>query len=122
MKIRNQQGMSIIGFILILGLVIFASFITMRILPIYMEFFSVNSAMQGIAAEQGSARYSTRTVRTKMFNRLYVNYADANIKESDIQVKRQNGMNLHVSYEVRKPLMGNLDVIASFDKMVKLSN
>ena len=38
MKIRKQRGMSIIGFILILSMVIFASFIGMKIVPLYMEY------------------------------------------------------------------------------------
>ena len=39
-----------------------------------------------------------------------------------IKIVRNNGVWLQVKYEVRKPVMGNLDVIASFDERVMLSN
>nr|NIM69685.1 DUF4845 domain-containing protein [Xanthomonadales bacterium]NIN59079.1 DUF4845 domain-containing protein [Xanthomonadales bacterium]NIN74390.1 DUF4845 domain-containing protein [Xanthomonadales bacterium]NIO12462.1 DUF4845 domain-containing protein [Xanthomonadales bacterium]NIP11472.1 DUF4845 domain-containing protein [Xanthomonadales bacterium] len=40
----------------------------------------------------------------------------------DIQVVRKGGKQLRVAYEVRRPLIGNLDVVASFDRMTRLSN
>ena len=30
--------------------------------------------------------------------------------------------NLRIAYEVRKPVIGNLDVVAKFDRTVKLAN
>jgi len=122
MNFRKQQGMSIVGFIMVLSLAIFASFIGMRLAPIYLEYYSVVNAMNGVAEERGSAQFSTRQARIKMFNRLYANYADDNVKEENVNVVRKNGSQLHVKYSVRKPLIGNLDVIAEFDRMVRLSN
>ena len=56
MKIHKQNGITLIGFIFVLSFVIFMSFIGMKIGPIYMEYFAVVSAMNGVAAEQGSAK------------------------------------------------------------------
>lgn len=121
MKIRKQRGMSIIGFILMLSMAIFVSFIAMKIVPIYMEYYSVVSALNGVASERGSARLSPRALKIKVLNRLYVSYS-SNVKESHIKVKRGNGVHLIVAYEVRSPIMGNLDVIAKFSKSVRLAN
>ena len=121
MKIRRQRGMSIIGFILILSMTIFVSYICMKIVPIYMEYYSVVSALNGVASERGSARLSPYDLKVKVLNRLYVSYS-ANVKESHIKVVRGNGVHLRVVYEVRTPVMGNLDVIAKFDKSVRLAN
>ena len=122
MKIYKQNGMTLIGFIFVLGFVIFLSFIGMKIGPIYMEYYSVVSAMNGVAAERGSARYSPFDIRVKVLNRLYVSYSADNVKSENIKVVRGNGVNLRVAYEVRKPVIGNLDVIAKFDRSVRLSN
>ncbi len=121
MKIHKQQGLSLVGFILVLSVVIFVSYIGMRIVPIYMEYYSVVSALNGVAAESGSARLSPYELRTKVLNRLYVSYAN-NIKESDIKILNGNGVFIGVRYEVRRPMFGNLDVVAKFDKSVRLSN
>jgi hypothetical protein len=121
MKIQKQRGMSLIGFVIVLSVVIFVSFIGMKIGPLYMEYYSVVSALNGVASERGSANLSPYDLRVKVLNRLYVSYSE-NVKESDIKVTRGNGVHLRVKYEVREPIMGNLDVIARFDKSVRLAN
>ena len=40
MKIRKQKGLSIVGFLIVLAMVIFTVFIGMRIGPIYIEYYS----------------------------------------------------------------------------------
>lgn len=122
MKINKQGGLTLIGFLLVLSLVIFVSFIGMKIGPIYMEYYSVVSAMNGVAAERGSANYSPYDVRVKVLNRLYVSYSAENVKEQHIKLTRSNGVHLRIAYEVRKPVIGNLDVVAKFDKSVRLSD
>lgn len=122
MKIYKQGGMTLIGFIFVLSFVIFVSYIGMKIGPIYMEYYSVVSAMNGVASERGSANLSPYDIRVKVLNRLYVSYSADNVKERDIKLVRNNGLNLRIAYEVRKPVIGNLDVVAKFDKTVRLSN
>lgn len=122
MKINKQSGMTLIGFIIVLSFVIFLSFIGMKIGPIYMEYYGVVSAMDGVADEQGSARFTPYDIRVKVLNRLYVSYSADNVKSENIKVIRRNGVFLRVAYEVRKPVLGNLDVIATFDRSVRLSN
>ena len=38
MKIKKQQGLSIIGFIIVLAMAVFVSYLGMRIVPLYMEY------------------------------------------------------------------------------------
>lgn len=122
MKIRKQKGLSIIGFLMVLSLIIFGFYIGMRIGPIYIEYYSVVSAMNGVASERGSAQKTPFELKRGTLDRLYVSYATNNVKENNIKVVRRNGVHLRVTYEVRKPLIGNLDVVASFDRMTRLSN
>ena len=122
MKVKKQSGMTLIGFIIVLGFVLFLSFIGMKIAPIYLEYYSVVSAMNGVAKERGSARLSPYDVRVRVLNRLYVSYSADNVKEKHIKITRSNGVTVRIAYEVRKPVIGNLDVVAKFDRTVRLSN
>jgi len=121
MKIHKQRGLSLIGFILVLALALFVSFLGMKIGPIYMEYYSVVTAMNGLASEKGSAKLTPYQIRLKLLTRLNVSYTE-NVKEKHIKLTRGNGVLLRVAYEVREPVLGNLDVVASFDKSVRLSN
>ncbi len=121
MELRKQGGLTIIGFMLVLAMTLFVTFIGMRIVPLYIEYYSVVNALNGVAAERGSAHLSLYDLRARVMNRLYVSYSD-NVKTTDVTKVRSNGIYLRVAYEVRKPVIGNLDVIATFDKSVRLSN
>lgn len=122
MKLRKQNGLTIIGFLIVLSMVIFFTYVGMRIGPIYLEYYSVVSSMNGVASERGSAQYTPFEIKRKMLDRLYLSYAAENVQEQHIKVLRRNGVQLRVTYEVRKPLIGNLDVMVSFDRMVRLAN
>lgn len=120
-KTRKQGGMTIIGFAIVLSFVIFLSYIGMRIGPIYMEYYSVVTAMDGVASERGSAKLPVNDIRAKVLNRLYVSYS-ANVKGKHVKVTRGNGVHLRIAYNVRTHVIGNLDVIATFDRSVRLSD
>ena len=122
MRIHKQEGMTLIGFILVLAMVIFVAFIGMKIGPIYLEYSSVVSAMNGVASERGSANLSPFDIRVKIHNRLYVSNTSYSVKDNNIKIVRGNGVHLRIAYEVRKPVIGNLDVVAKFDRSVRLSN
>ncbi len=122
MRIHKQKGMTLIGFILVLAIVIFVAFIGMKIGPIYMEYYSVIDAMNGVAAERGSANLPPNSIRTKIRDRLYISNTTYSVKNNDMTIVRRNGVHLRIAYEVRKPVVGNLDVVAKFDRSVRLTN
>jgi len=121
MKTHKQGGITLIGFILVLALALFASFIGMKIGPIYLDNWSVIRAMNEIAEEPGSSRKSPYDIRLKFFTLMNVNAID-HVRESHVKLKRGNGVNLSVAYEVREPIMGNLDVVVTFNRSVRLAN
>lgn len=122
MKIDRQGGMTLIGFVFVLSFVLFISYIGMKIVPIYMEYYAVVSAMNGVASERGSANLSPSSIRVRILDRLYVSYSSDNVREKHIKVLRSDGVQLRITYEVRKPVIGNLDVVAKFDRTVRLAN
>jgi hypothetical protein len=122
MKVQKQNGLTLLGFIIVLSIVLFVSFIGMKIVPIYMEYYAVVSAMNGVAAERGAAKRLPDSIRTEIRDRLYVSYSSGNVQNKHMKVTRRDGVQLRITYEVRKPIMGNLDVVAKFDRSVTLAN
>ena len=59
-------------------------------------------------------------VGLKLFRRFYISYVES-VKSEHVKVTRNNGYNLNVKYEVRRPLIYNLDFVAKFDKTVDLT-
>jgi hypothetical protein len=61
-------------------------------------------------------------IRNNIMNSLWVSYASDSIKRENIRISRSDGVRVRVVYEVRKTWIGNLDLIAHFDKTVTLKS
>ena len=72
------------------------------------------------AQEPGVATWSPEKVKESLFKRFYISYVE-NVKAEHVKLTRNNGYNLTVKYEVRKPLLYNLDFVAKFEKTVELT-
>ncbi len=112
---RKQSGMTLLSFVVVLGLVGFAAYVAMRLFPMYQEYYAVKSSLKGLANEQGVADMDPARIKELFFRRLNMNYS-TNIKPADVKIERmEGGWNMTVVYEVRRPLVGNLDVVGNFD-------
>lgn len=119
--IKNQRGLSLLGFIFILMLVLFATFIGIKLIPIYLNHMSVVSEMKAVAGEPGSANQPPNTIRRQLVTRLDVSYVD-HVKPENIRVEQADGVSLIVSYQVETHLIGNIDAVVKFHRVEKLRN
>lgn len=119
--IRQSRGLTLIGFIMVLILVLFAAYIGMKLGPIYLNHYSVVSEVRAIAAEPGSANLPPQTLRRNLMTRFEVSYV-RHVRPENIRVERSQGTNLIVVYEVREHLLGNIDVLIRFERVEPLRN
>lgn len=111
---RAQRGMSPITVLLICGAIGFCMLMVFRIAPIYMADATVGAALKGIEQEPGVAQMSPYEIRNRLQRRFDVN--DIDIKTSDVQIKKDSRtIEVSLKYETRKPLIANLEVVASFN-------
>ena len=118
---HKQSGLSLVGFVVVLALVGFAAYIGMKLFPMYQEYYAVQSAMKGLANEPGVADMDPAKVQDLFFRRLDINYSES-VKPQNVKFERmEGGWKMRVNYEVRRPLVGNLDVVGKFDKIQDLT-
>jgi Tfp pilus assembly protein PilE len=111
---RTQQGMTLIGFILVLAVVGVFIYMGMKLIPMYSEYYSVKQALEGMSKEAGMADKNPAQVRDLFFRRLYTSYAE-NVKPENVKlVRNEAGWTMTVDYEVRRPLVANIDVVGHF--------
>lgn len=115
----RQRGITLIGFVIVLAIGGFFFFVGAKLFPLYTEYYAVKSAMLKVQQTPGSARLSPEQVWTILDKTFYTSYVDS-VKRQHVQLVRQNGYFLRVAYEVRKPLVYNLDIVAKFDHSVEL--
>ena len=117
---RKQGGMTMIGFVITLGVVMFFLYCGMKIVPMYTEYYSVKKALAGLANEPGIGNKSKEQVRDLFFRRLYMSYAN-NVKTDALKIdSTDQGLMMTVDYEQRRELLANLDVVGKFHAQQEL--
>lgn len=112
---RTQSGMTLIGFLIVLAVVGLFVYMGMKLVPMYSEYYAVKQAVKGLSVEPNIANTDPGKIRSLFFRRLYISYAE-NVKPEDVKIERQEGgWKITVDYEVRKPLIANLDVVGKFN-------
>jgi hypothetical protein len=118
---RTQSGMTLIGFVIVLAVVGLFAYIGMKLVPMYSEFYAVKQALKGLAAEPGIANQDPAKIQDLFFRRLYISYAE-DVKPEHVKITRgDNGWVMAVNYEVRKPVIANIDVIGKFSATENLN-
>ena len=117
--LTNQRGITLIGFLIVLALAGFFFLIGAKLFPMYTEYMAVKAAMVKVQNTPGSARMTPEQVWKLLGRSFNVSYVES-VQRNNMQLVRQNGYFLRIAYEVRKPLVYNLDVVGKFDHSVEL--
>ena len=119
-SIKRQEGMTAIGWLLVILLVFVIAMFVMKLIPIYLEGFNVGSVINGLEDDPTLSGKNAAEIRKVILRRFDVNMVTS-VDSSDIYIARQGGQYvIEVEYEVRKNLIGNLDIVASFHKEASL--
>lgn len=120
MKLRHaQQGMSLIGMMVVAVVAGFFILLGLKLVPTYLEYFSVLSVLESVKNEGAS---NAIEARQKIQRRFDVNDVNT-VTMKDIRINdRGSFIDIKVKYEVRKQLLGNVDLVITFDKQVRVSN
>lgn len=117
-SLKKAQGITLIGFVFVLGVLGFFLYAGMQIGPVYMDHMSVIKAMKTVASEGGDP--SPGEIKNRISKLLYISYVDQ-VKPEDFKVVRGNGRELRVKYEVEKEFIGNLSFKIKFEDSVSLN-
>ena len=109
--------MSFVVVLLVLGCI---AYLAMRVVPAYLEYFQVVKAMEGVAQEPGVETMDPTRMHSLLGRRFDIGYVET-IQDKDVKIIRDtNGTRLSVDYDVRKPVVSNVDLIIHFEKTVNV--
>jgi Tfp pilus assembly protein PilE len=114
--ISKQRGITLIGFIMVMAVVGIFLFFGMRLFPVYAQHFSAVTDLKAACAESDASRATLQEMRNKLDRRFNISYVDNVDTGKDLKIVKQGDKKfLNIKYEVRKPLIYNLDFVAVFD-------
>lgn len=118
----RQAGLGTLGFLAILAVVAIAALAVMRILPMYLDYFSVVTSLEGLQEDPRTREMGPIEIRQAAAKRFDINNVSG-LRAQDLKIKRDGSVTtVRAVYEVRRPLVANLDIVASFDKSVELDS
>ncbi len=120
-SLQNQRGLSLLGFIFILVLVLFFTYIGIKLVPIYLNHMSVMSEVKAVASEPGSANKPPNTIRRELIRRMSVSYVE-HVEPQHITIERADQVRIVVKYDVQQHLIGNIDAVVRFNSAEPLRN
>ncbi len=116
----KQKGMTLLGWVIVLAVIGTFAIATLRVGPLYLEYYKINSVMKALPEEvggSGTTRQDIYAYISKRFDIEAVNVIDP--KEVKIERKGEN-FAVSVNYDARTPFIGNLDFIVTFEKVVEV--
>ena len=118
---RGRQMGALGGYII--AILVFGGLLTMasRLVPLYMDHNTMSNIMDKMQAETGLGVKTDFQLIDLMKKRFKLNnIRDFPIHEHTEFKRSGRGTDVVLDYEVRIPMISNLDVIASFNKEIEL--
>jgi len=116
---KRQEGLTFVSLLVVLAVIGFFAYIGIKLTPVYLENFSVNSSLKSLAEEE-SEGLGAGELRSRLLKRLEINNV-THVSDRDIEISTQaNGMTVGIQYDVVTPFYGNVSILVSFDDSVTL--
>jgi hypothetical protein len=111
----RQHGLTIFGFLLASAVVVIFALVGFRVIPSYIEYYSVKRALEDTMRGGSVDPNSPQAFRSELARRLQTSYVE-NVKATDAVLQR-NGSQLtaELAWERRLHMVGNAYILLEFE-------
>jgi Tfp pilus assembly major pilin PilA len=121
MGMKNQRGMTLIGWVIVLALIAFFATLVMRLLPMYQEYYGVLQVMSSMEEELKNNNLSKNQVEILLYKKFDTGYIKS-VKRDNIELLRGKNSayitKVVIDYEVRKPFIAHIDLVGHFKTQI----
>ena len=119
---KHQRGITLIGWVILLGPVAVVFYAGIRLAPIYLNYQKVVHSLNSVAGEEANESANANGLRRaveKHFEIESVDYPDV----KDLKISRTDKTwSIEANYDDQAPLFANIAILVTFDKIVKLKS
>ncbi len=118
---ETQRGMTVIGMLMLLIVIAFVVLIAMKVVPMYIQYFSIKSTIESIRKEPQLAQMSTQDIQNAIQKRFDIGYVD-NITARDLKIRNENrGRVLDLEYQDERELFYGLSILLKANESIPLN-
>ena len=110
----REQGLTFLGYVLILAIIGFFALIALKLTPVYLEYFRVKQQVESLKDEGGMEAKAAVQVKKLLLRRFSID--DITIPPGDIKIeKKGREVKLQISWVKSTHMAGNIDAVATFE-------
>lgn len=118
-SLHYQRGVSKFGLMMLFILLVSFLTVGLKVVPIYVDHNLVTGICEELIESGEAASLTTNDVRVRVGNTLRINNV-LDFDLNDISMRKENGQAIiTIAYERRVELVGNLDIVASFETVLQ---
>jgi hypothetical protein len=121
-RLKQQDGMAMIGWILLIGLIITISVLALKILPMYRYSFQILFALRDLKADQTLQIKKATPEEIKKI--LFTEFDYKSLKEittDEITVSQgDNSYNVRIRHQLKEQVVGNWYIVLIIDESVDI--
>jgi cell division protein FtsL len=117
----RQRGMTVIGMLLVMIVVAFVALIGMKVVPMYVQYYSIKSTIESIRKEPQVAQMTPMDIQNAIQKRFDIGYVD-NISARDLKIRNErSGRVLDLIYQDERSLFYGLSVVLKVNESIPLN-
>lgn len=115
----SQSGMSLLSLMAVLAILAMVFTFAIRLVPVYLQHFNVVASLKNVAAEARNGGPTAKAdIRNAMLRQFSVNDIDLGRDVITVNTTKDKRTEIVVDYEIRKPLLANIDLVIHFHNSV----
>jgi hypothetical protein len=119
-SLKRQNGMTAIGWMMVLALIGFFTLLALRMVPAYLEYYKVVSTLDSLEEETGWSEVTPHAIRRLIERRFDISYVHS-ILPRQVSIKPVGAYYVVTAkYTAREHLAGNVSVVMDFQKQVRV--
>ncbi|MFZ1827720.1 MAG: DUF4845 domain-containing protein [Candidatus Competibacteraceae bacterium] len=119
----KQRGMTVIGMLLLIVVIGFAALIAMKVVPMYIQYYTIKTTVESIRKEPQLAQMSPTEIHNAIQKRFDIGYVERP-KARDLKIRNDaetRGRVLELVYEDEQELFYGLYVLLKVDEAIPLT-
>ena len=117
----KQRGATFVFWVFFLALIGFLFMLGIKLFPVYYKGFTTEKIIEDIAIEMQGKKPSKKQLWQSIDKRININSVYGVNKEHFVFKRNKDSIEFGLDYEVRIPVIANLDAIANFDQRQTIS-
>lgn len=113
---NRQKGMTMLSWLVVLGILVFFVVIGIKMVPTYLENYSIKQVLANMENDRKVRTMSAGEMKKAFMKRLKINSV-YEFDRNSIKIKKEKfGTKFSVDYEIRKPVAGNVSIVMEFSE------